>query len=200
MLLHAYVDRLQLGAVGHPPLSVGATIQVTLVGNRGSTVGSTLRSLDCYIADEGRKALVRTGIAEYAFSGEILVARSKKLGKGLVYREALLDCGIPLIFAEHYSPGNVPRDLVHPSNKELSPGRYLSGLMLLHAHVVWSFRDPPLIKHHIEASIRSLSIVELTPSAETLAGLREQQTIDSASAILPAVVGIEMCTTPMKSH
>lgn len=192
MLLHAYVDPVPIGAFGRPPLSVGVDLSLALVGNPGSTVGSTVRGLDCYMADDGQRTLKRTGLAEYAFSGRILEVRGREVPNGLTYTEALLDCGVPLIFAAYRGPGIAPHDLVDPTNQDLGKRHYLSGLMLLSAHIVWAFRDPPLIKHELRVRVASITEVELSPSAKILGGLIARQSIDSQDAVLPVVLGLEI--------
>jgi len=192
VLLHVYVDTFQLGDWGSSPLHIGMDIPLTLVGNPGSTLGVGAAPLNCYLSNRGKVRLVRTGLAEYAFCGRIIeVKRDEPMGK-LVYQEVLIDCGVPIIFATDGYPGFVPiLDLDDPGNKESSPGRYLSGLMLLDAHISYR-REPVLIEQEVRARLTSLATVDLLPDAKTLAGLLEMQSVDSLSAKLPLIMGIEV--------
>ncbi|MGQ0569910.1 MAG: hypothetical protein ACT4P5_10330, partial [Armatimonadota bacterium] len=116
--------------------------------------------------------------------------RAQERMLGLVYREALIDCGIPIVFATHGSLGIAPYDLASPSNHELVRGRYLSGLMLLKAII--SYRDPVLVKQELKAEIVSIEVANLLPNAETLARLSKEQAVDPQSAQLPAILEIEV--------
>ncbi len=193
MVLDAYVNPAQVGAFGQPSLSIGSIIALTLVGNRGSTLDPTVGSLDYYLSGPRAKVLKRTGLCEYSFGGEVLKVRSRKWGDSLEYTEALVDCGIPIIIAEHRSRWTIgPHSLGQPSDNSLAQGRYLGGLTLLFAHIVWSFRDPPLIDSQLEARVVSISEVDLTPDAVSFGGLRELKSIDYTTAILPVILGIDI--------
>jgi hypothetical protein len=146
--------------------------------------------LDCYIANEGKKALVRTGLAEYAFCGEILEVRKEERRKAFFYQEALIDCGVPIILAAKGFPGIAATDLHDLSSKELSRGRYLSGLVWLNGLI--SYREPKLIEQRLRARVASIAVIDLLPKAEPFAGLREEQSIDSYSARLPIILGVDV--------
>lgn len=190
MLLHVYVNHFQIGDFGHPPLSVGLDISVTIVGYPGSTLAVEVPILDCYLAKGGKKALVRTGLAEYAFSGEILELRKEERRGGTVYQEALVDCGVPIIFAARGFPAITATELDSLSALELSKGRYLSGLIWLNGLI--SYREPALIEQRLKARVVSIAVIDLMPKAEVLAGVREEQSVDSYGARLPAILGIEV--------
>lgn len=190
MQLHVYASAYQIADLGRHNIGIGASITLSLVGTRGSTVGPEILALDWYMADEGTKALVRTGLAEYAFSGKIIEVRSEAFSKGLVFQEALVDCGVPIITATHGVPGIAPFDLANPANQELFRGRYLSGLMSLSAYV--GFREPALIEHELQAKVTSIGVVDLLPNAQVLAAVREQRSLDCAGSTLPVILGIEV--------
>lgn len=191
LLLSVYVDSVQVGAFGYPPIEIGREIDLTLVGNPGSTMGVEVPSLCSFVADKGKKALIRIGLAEYAFSGLILEVRYQTRS-GFTYREALVDCGFPLVFVTHGIPGIHPLDLDDPTKGEVSRGRYLSGLMFLSGQISFRSSDPPLIKAELKSRVKAISVIDLRPDSMTLGGLKEVESLDSATASLPALLGVEV--------
>lgn len=193
MLLQVYVSHVQIAAFGYPALSVNAEIPLSLVGSPGSTLGAEVLALDCFSATDGRRTMTRTGLAEYAFQGRVLEVRERQDEGKIVYQEVLLDCGVPIVFATHGYRGFIPIfDITNPSNKETQPGRFLSGLLLLSAHISPSFRDPVLIKREIKARVKSIMLIDLLPNSVSLAASIERQSLDSASAQLPVILEIEV--------
>lgn len=191
MILHGYVDPDQVGAFGSTALRVGNSISVSLIGYRGGTVDAPIRPMPCYISTSGRKTLTRTGLLEYAFSGQILESKKRKWIGSIEYREVLLDCGLRIIFAEYFGRATgAIEDLEQPANREFTKGRYLSGLMLLCAHIVWSFRDPPLLRHVQEAHIVSIEEIDLSPNTLSLGKLNSIKSVAPQSSP-PLILGLE---------
>ncbi len=191
MRLDVYVPSVQVMDWGMD-LAVGSRIGIDLIGHPGSTSGSGFSALDAYIADTGATALRRIGLAEYAFSGQIRKIQSIEdyAGKGYVYREVLVDCGVPLIYVTLGFPGFSPLDLDELSNHELSVGRYLSGLAMLEG--LNSVRDPQLIDEGVSGWIRSIGVVEVAPTTARFGESREVQTIDTRNHRFPLVLGLEL--------
>jgi hypothetical protein len=191
MLVHVYVNSDQIGDFGYPPLTIGQDLHLTIVGNPGSPIGVEIPVFDCFLADKGNKTLIRTGLAEYAFCGEILEVRRQDRWNGRVYHEALIDCGVPIILVTREFQDFKVIDLDDGSSKELSRGRYVSGLTWLTGLI--SFRYPePLIDKVLRAKVASISVIDLSPTAEVFPGLRAERSIDSYKARQPIILGIEV--------
>jgi len=192
--LDVYVSVLQVQDFGYV-LGEGAEVKLTLLGTPGSTLGIEIPALDTFMADSGRKVLARTGLAEYAFSGEIVKTEARRgagrhAGFDIVYRETLLDCGLPIIYATEGIPTISPDDVDDPGNREFKPRRYLSGLMSLQALI--SFREPELISAEIKAKVLSVGTIEIFPSSGEVGKVTVQRSIDTKRSHKPLLMKIEI--------
>lgn len=194
MHLDVYISVLQVQDFGQE-LIVGHAISLELVGNPGNTLGVSVPALDTFMADEGKKQLLRTGIAEYAFSGEIRQTVSQQMpgnivGQEIFYVETLLDCGLPIVFVTQGISTISPDDFDRRGNREFIVGRYLSGLMSLRGHI--SFREPALISAEIQAKIVSISVIDLAPKAVRVSATEEHHSVDPRGIYLPIVLRIDV--------
>jgi hypothetical protein len=175
------------------PLATGDQMTAEIVGLWGGALGQEIQSLPAaYTRAAGIKALRNTGIAEYAFSGEILESRSLEDygAPGVRYQEMLVDCGVPLILVTRgVSPPRV-YSLDAAVLDEPKPGDHISGIAILDARV--SSRYPHLVERQIVASVVALEELLVLPHTGRLGETRPCRSSAERRKGMPLLVTMEV--------
>jgi hypothetical protein len=187
MLLEAYVRALTVGEFGNR-LSVGDIRSLDLVISPGSTSSTAVPALDTFLADRAQTALAKVGLAEYAFWGRV-VEIEERLEKGSLHREALLDCGVPVILVTDGLEAFGMWDLDNPANRRPAVGRHIGGLGILHAALV---RSPVLIESFVRARVASIGIVDVMATTHTGAVVRSVDEVNGYECQWPLVLSLEV--------
>lgn len=109
----------------------------------------------------GPSLLRRTGILEYAFSGEVEATQSEPVGRrsGQVWNQLLLRCGLPVTlnyFGPLASESELARDV---SGRGAEVGSYLAGMMVAKAEI--SFVHPSGLIRIFGAKLERIAIVKV---------------------------------------
>lgn len=191
MLIEAYVEGFQAGEIGRP-IRVGDVLLLSILASPGSALGPETPLFDAYVTPRGKRALKKVGLAEYVFSGrvEAVTCRAATFWESIIYREVLVDCGIPVLFVTHGVEASVPFNLRNPQSREIIEGDYLGGLASFHASMGLI---RPVIGRSVRAKTTKILRIDLNPSSPGFGSLTEvEATTGDSSPYQPLVLEIDI--------
>jgi len=189
--LRLLVSALQAEDLG-TTIAIGDRIPIEVLGFWGGALGQEVQSLPAfYSSTPGNKSLRSIGIAEYAFSGEVIERKSLEDygAPGVRYQELLVDCGVPLILVTR---GTSPIQALNVDTRTLGEpktGHHVTGLAILDARI--AFRYPTLIEREISAAVVGLEELNLLPRSEAFGETRPCHSSADRDKGMPFIITVE---------